>query len=313
MVEQTLLFIFNANSGKMQIKNQLFPIIDTFVKKGYRVTVYPTQKKLDAYRQAYTYANSFEVIVCSGGDGTFNEVVSGIMKAGASPMLGYIPSGTVNDFASSIQLPRNLHKAAQLIANGVPFLCDIGMFNKRYFTYIAAFGNFADVSYRTPQQNKNVLGRLAYLLEGVTRLYNLQTYHVRVEYDNIVIEDEFIFGMVTNSTSVGGFKRINDKDVRMDDGLFEVTLIKMPKNPVELQMTVVALLSQETNEKYIYFFRASSLRVFSETKIPWTLDGENGGCVRKACISSRKRALQILVDPEWKGNREESGNSESEI
>lgn len=172
--------------------------------------------------------------------------------------IGYIPTGTTNDFANSLHISRNILEAADTVVNGVPFPCDVGMFNDDYFIYIAAFGLFTDVSYETKQSMKNVLGHLAYVLEGAKRLFNIPSYRIKVTYEGGEIEDEFIYGMVTNSRSVGGFKGIIGRDVVFDDGEFEVTLIKMPKNPIELNEIVGALLLKQIDSKHMYSFKSGS-------------------------------------------------------
>ena len=310
-MSKRMLFIFNPHSGKAQVKQRLYEIVDYFVKDGFEVIVHPTQEKLDAKRMVKEYANQCELIVCSGGAGTVNEVVDGLMDSEIRPVLGYIPTGTVNDFATSLKLSKNIEKATIDILEGEPFACDIGGFNREYFTYVAAFGAFTDVAYETPQQTKNMLGRMAYIFEGVKRLGNLQSYLMRVEYDQGVIEDEFIFGMVTNAKSVGGFKGLSGKGVKMNDGLFEVCLIKMPKNPIELQMIINALVTREINRDYIYSFRAAQLKLFSEDVVPWTLDGEYGGSETEVLIQNYKQAIQIIRPRKHKAKTDETALTKS--
>ena len=249
-----LLFIYNPHAGKELLKPKISDIVDIFVKAGYEVTIYPTQSYRDAYRKVKEYdSKEYELVVCSGGDGTIDEVVSGMMTRSDRDPVGYIPTGTTNDFANSLHIPKGLLRAADNAVNGAVFSCDIGRFNKGTFVYIAAFGLFTDVSYETDQAMKNVLGHLAYILEGAKRLFNVPSYRVKVSHDGETIEDEFIYGMVTNSRSVGGFRNMVGKQVVFDDGLFEVTLIKKPKNPLELQEIIAALLIEQINTKYNRF------------------------------------------------------------
>ena len=243
-----LLFIVNPKAGKAAIKNKLLAIIDMFTKADYQVTVYPTQAKKDAVRLVREQASNYDLLVCSGGDGTLDEVVTGIMRASCPVPIGYIPAGSTNDYAKSLGIPSDNIKAAQNIINGTPFLCDVGIFSDRYFVYIAAFGAFTEVSYSTPQQTKNLVGHLAYLLEGARSLTAIKSYSVAVAYDDELVEGEYIFGMVTNSISVGGFKRFRGNEVQYDDGLFEGLFIKQPKNPLELQAIIGALLMNDVNE-----------------------------------------------------------------
>lgn len=271
-------------------------VIDIFVKAGYEVTVYPTQQYKDGYRKVKEFKAGYDLLVCSGGDGTLDEIVTGMMEREDKIPIGYIPAGTTNDFANSLSIPKNVREAASIAVNGMVFSCDVGKFNKDTFVYIAAFGLFTDVSYQTKQEMKNILGHLAYVLEGAKRLFAIPSYHIKVIYDGQEIEDEFVFGMVTNSKSVGGFRSIIGKNVVFDDGEFEVTLIKMPKNPLALQEIVAALLIEQIDTKYMYTFKASQVTFESIQEIPWTLDGEFGGRHDTVEIQNCKQALNIMVD-----------------
>ena len=277
-----LLFVYNPRAGKEMLKPRLSDVLDIFVKAGYEVTVHPTQAYRDAYYQIKEYeVGKYDLIACSGGDGTIDEVATGMMKRremGKDVVpVGYIPAGTTNDFAKSLHIPRKPLAAADNAVKGVPFPCDIGKFNDSVFVYIAAFGIFTDVSYETDQAVKNVLGHMAYILEGAKRIFNIPSYKIKVEHDGEVIEDEFIFGMVTNSRSVGGFSNMVGKNIVFDDGLFEVTLIKTPKNPIALQEIIAALLIEQVDTKHMYTFKTKKITFDSVEEIPWTLDGEFGG------------------------------------
>lgn len=297
-----LLFIYNPNAGKGLLKPKLSDIFDIFVKAGYEVTVYPTQKYRDGYKKVANFTGDYDLLVCSGGDGTLDEVVTGMMHREKKIPIGYIPTGTTNDFAKSLHIPRELLKAADVAVNGEIFSCDVGGFNKDFFVYIAAFGLFTDVSYQTKQEVKNVLGHLAYVLEGTKRLFNIPSYSMRVIHDGEVIEDEFIFGMVTNSRSVGGFKNMVGKKVVFDDGEFEATLIKRPKNPLELQGIILSLVSEQQDSKYMYSFKAKEVIFESLEEVSWTLDGEFGGEHDKVIIKNLQKELQIMVDAEYKSS-----------
>ena len=290
-----LLFILNPLSGKAQIKNHLIEILDLFTKNGYEVTVHPTQCGGDARDVVAARGNKYDLVVCSGGDGTLDEVVTGVMQAGITAPIGYIPAGSTNDFAVSLHIPKTMKGAAQAIMDGRVYPCDIGRFNGRPFVYIAAFGLFTEVSYETPQGIKNVLGHTAYLLEGVKRLTNIKAYSMHVVGDSIDIEDEFMYGMITNSTSVGGFKNITGKHVKLNDGLFEVTLIKQPKNPVGFQKIISALLESSEKTEDMICFKPSHLEITSRESIAWTTDGEFGGRHSRVEICNEKRALKIYV------------------
>ena len=294
-----LLFIYNPHAGKELLKPKLSDIIDIFVKAGYEVVAYPTQSYRDAYRKVSEYdSDEYDLVVCSGGDGTIDEVVTGMMQRDKRDPIGYIPTGTTNDFANSLHIPKGLLRAADNAVNGTLFPCDVGKFNDDIFVYIAAFGLFTDVSYQTKQEMKNVLGHLAYVLEGTKRLFNVPSYRIKVTHDGETLEDEFIFGMVTNSRSVGGFRNMIGKQVVFDDGLFEVTLIKTPKNPLALQEIVASLLIEQVDTKHMYSFKTGRITFESLEEIPWTLGGEFGGAHDEVTVENLNRQLRIMVPEE---------------
>lgn len=292
-----LLFIYNPYAGKGKIKNKLSDVVETFVKAGYEVTIFPTAGKKDATRIISRTSNDYDLIVCSGGDGTLNEVTAGVMGLSNRPEIGYIPAGTTNDFALSHKIPKNILNAAEIAVYGESCYYDVGSFNQEYFNYIAAFGAFTDVSYETPQTYKNMLGRIAYLLEGMKRLPSLKSYHMTVVYEDHIMEDDFIFGMITNSHSVGGFKGFINQKIFLDDGLFEVCLIKVPKNPLELQSIINTLLiTKEESTNLIYTFRAKNLSIQAKELVPWTLDGEFGGNIKEVKICNYQQAVGYRID-----------------
>lgn len=290
-----LLFIFNPYSGKAQIKNKLLEIVDIMVKAGYEVTIYPTQARADALNLVQKRAKKYDLVVCSGGDGTLDEAVSGMMLSEKKVPLGYIPAGSTNDFANSLKIPKDMVKAAKAAVSGKKFACDVGKFNDSFFIYVAAFGIFTAVSYKTSQEWKNILGHAAYILEGAKSLHEITSYHMRVEYEDQVIEDEFIYGMITNSNSVGGFKNMTGKNVLLDDGKFEVTLIRKPKNLVELNEILAFLSNMIDDTDAIYSFKSDCITFYAEEKVPWTLDGEYGGNPQEVKISNQQQALEIMV------------------
>ncbi len=290
-----LLFVINGHSGKGQIKNKLLEIIDLMIKSGYSVNVHTTQEREDATKVVREQAKHYDLVVCSGGDGTLDEAVTGMMQSEVRTPLGYIPAGSTNDFANSLKIPKDMIQAAKTAVSGVPFSCDVGEFNGDFFIYVAAFGIFTDVSYATSQELKNVLGHVAYILEGAKRLHTIKSYHMRVEYDEKEIEGDFLLGMITNSTSVGGFKGMTGKDVHLDDGLFEVTLIHKPKNILELNEIIASLTNLKDNTDLIDSFRADRVQFFSEEEIPWTLDGEFGGEHKEVNINNNYRAVDIVI------------------
>lgn len=297
MEKKKLLFVFNPKSGKGQIKNRLLDILDTFVKSGYEVVAHPTQAKDDARLMIEKHARNYDLVVCSGGDGTLDEAVSGMMESPVKVPIGYIPAGSTNDFAASLKIPKNMLRSADIAVNGKLFPCDVGGFNEDYFSYVAAFGLFTDVSYQTSQNLKNVLGHGAYIIEGAKRLVDIPSYILEVEVNGEVIRDEFIYGMITNSTSVGGIKNMTGQDVMLDDGLFEVNLIKFPQNPLQLNEILTNLMMPKAiDTQYIYSFKTDHMILRCENQaIPWTLDGEFGGNHRDVEITNHKQAVQFMV------------------
>lgn len=298
-MKKKMLFIYNPRAGKSQIRSNLLDMIDIFVKAGYEVTAYPTQAQGDGIKAVTErQIGYYDMIACSGGDGTLDEVVTGMMQCEKRLPIGYVPAGTTNDFAGSLGIPRSMEKAARVIVDGRSFRCDVGGFNENIFVYIAAFGLFTDVSYETRQDMKNVLGHMAYVLEGMRKLSKVKSYAMKVTSGDKVIKGDFIFGMITNSLSVGGFKKITGDNVKLDDGVFEVTLIKRPGNPVELNTIMAAMVNRNIDTDLMECFTASELQIESAEDIAWTLDGEFGGRHSRAEIRNYKQALEIRVPGE---------------
>lgn len=293
-MSKKLLFVFNPHSGKGLIKNSLVDIVDTMVKADYEVTIYTTQCQGDATNKVREEAKNFDLIVCSGGDGTLDEVVTGMSESGCDKPIGYIPAGSTNDFANSLGIPKDMVKAAASAVSGEAFPCDVGYFNGDTFVYVAAFGLFTAVSYQTDQHLKNILGHAAYILEGAKHLHDIPSYVMQVEYDGIQFQDKFIFGMITNSVSVGGFKGMTGDDVKLDDGVFEVTLIKSPKNPIELNEILASLTNLIDDTDLIYSFKTSELHIMSKDKVAWTLDGEFGGEHEDLVIRNLNKKITIM-------------------
>ncbi len=293
-----LYFIFNLQSGKATIASKLSTVIDMFTKAGYEVTARPTQERMDACAAAnYACNQGFDLIVCSGGDGTLNETIQGVMKSDNRLPIGYIPAGSTNDFARGVGIPKNIIDAVQWIIDGNPYPCDIGGFNSdKYFTYIAAFGAFTEVTYDTPQQIKNYLGHAAYILNGLTKLSSIRSYHIKVSADGDEFEDDFIFGMVTNSSSVAGLLSLND--FLLDDGLYEVTLIKTPGNAFDLQRIIHSLLNIDIDidTAYIKSFRAAEVRFECNEEIQWTIDGEYGGTLKNVTVKNNRQAIKLMAN-----------------
>ena len=264
----------------------------------YKRQVYPTKAALDGFERVKADEGRYDVIVCSGGDGTLNEIVSAV--AGYStvkPPIGYIPSGSTNDFARSLGIPSDKIRAACNIINGESFPCDIGIANDhKYFNYVAAFGAFTDVAYETPQDLKNVLGHQAYVIEGVKRLSNLKACRMKIKSDELNVEDSFIYGMVSNASSIGGMKGLIAEGVDYQDGMFEVTLIREIKNPMDLQAIVNAFITQKIDDcDMVYTFKTKDITFESKEEVKWTLDGEFGGINNNFNLKVCQKAVDFIV------------------
>lgn len=309
-MDKKLLFVFNPFAGKGQVKDNLCDLIDIFTKNGFEVTSYPTQSSMDGYEKVKADAANYDLIVASGGDGTLSEVVKALMEQETKIPLGYIPAGSTNDFASSMEIPKKMTDAAQAIMNGVQFDYDVGEFNGQYFVYVAGFGAFTDVSYETPQNAKNTFGHAAYVMEAIKRLPKISGQDMIVEHDGERIEGNFILGLVSNTVSVAGLRKLIADGVCFDDGLFEITLVKTPSNPIALQKTIAdALFNKLTNEKCFITFKTSRVKFISKNEVPWTLDGESGGAHKEVEIINHKQALRLMIAPDDKTAEQKLVNS----
>ena len=269
-----MLFIMNPYSGMRRAARYLADIISLFNRNGYEVITHMTGAQGEAIDVVARTAPNVDLVVCCGGDGTFNETITGLLRSGVDIPIGYIPAGSTNDFAASMKLSTNVMQAAKDIVEGQPVAYDIGKFGSRYFSYVASFGAFTRASYATPQSIKNALGHTAYVLEGITELSQIRKEHVRMELDGEVVEDDFIFGAISNSTSVGGVLNLDPSVVDMADGKLEVLLVRVPRDLVELAECIKAVQSQQYNCSVITFRSAEKITVHSNPLMPWTLDGE---------------------------------------
>lgn len=295
-MDKKMLFVYNPMAGKEQIRNNLSDIIRVLCNAGYEITIFATQGAGDATRIVEEHGMDYSFVVCSGGDGTMNEVATGLMKFEKCPVCGYIPAGTVNDFASSLNIPKVMKDAAELIVNGSIFDCDMGKFNDRNFTYVAGFGAFTEVSYQTPQEWKNALGKIAYFVEALKHISDIKPHHMVIKCDGEVYEDTFILGLVSNSVSVAGYKAYSKKNIKMDDGKFEAIFIRNPKNPIEVQQVLNSLLSKQLDAAQILYLSSNNISISSDDDVQWTLDGEDGGIYSYAEIENLKQALPIICD-----------------
>ena len=292
-----LLFIYNPTSGTGQVKAALAPVLDVFAKAGWLTTAYPTQCRGDAARVVRELGPRFDRVVCAGGDGTLSEAAAGLLELDCPPPLGYIPFGSTNDCATTLRLPRKPREAALVAAGtGLPLPMDIGQLNDTTFVYVAAFGAFTRVAYDTPQDLKNTFGHLAYIFAGIASLPTIAPYHMTVEFDGQTLEDDFYFGMVSNSQSIGGLKPPKAERVVLDDGLFEVTLVRKPLKLADLTDGLQALINLSQNDRSgaLVQFQARSLTFASDQSIPWTVDGEFGGSRPVNRVENRQKALKII-------------------
>ena len=270
-----MLLIMNPFSGQKRGVKFLPDIISLFNRADYEVQVHMTGAQGDAAVIAQRRCKDVDLVVCCGGDGTLNETISGIIRAGADTPVGYIPAGSTNDFASTLKLSTNIMQAAQDILEGEPVAYDAGKFGDRYFSYIASFGAFTKVSYATPQSIKNALGHSAYVLSGISELSQIRKEHIRLEIDDKVVEDDFLFGAICNSTSVGGILTLDPRKVDLSDGLFEVLLIRPPKNLTEISESLLTLPNQDyDNCAMMTFTSAKRVKIYADPNMVWTLDGE---------------------------------------
>ena len=294
-----LLYIYNPAAGRRTAKASLSDVVEVFSRQGYEITVHPTQGRGDATRTVLEDGGGFDRVVCYGGDGTLNETVQGLLALPADkrPVLGYIPAGTTNDFSRTLELPRTLPELAEAAGAGAPRPIDVGEAAGRPFTYVAAFGLFTDVSYSTPQANKNLLGHFAYLLEGMGRLASIPSYHMKVSTrSGTEVEGDFIYGMVGNTVSVGGLVNLPRDKVLLDDGRFEVILIRQPKTAKDWQSILTALTTLELSkdgEGAVVGFSAGEVTFACDAPVAWTVDGEFGGEQQITTVKNLPRALTI--------------------
>ena len=294
-----LLYIYNPAAGRRTAKASLSDVVEVFSRQGYEITVHPTQGRGDATRTVLEDGGGFDRVVCCGGDGTLNETVQGLLALPADkrPVLGYIPAGTTNDFSRTLELPRTLPELAEAAGAGTPRPIDVGEAEGRPFTYVAAFGLFTDVSYSTPQANKNLLGHFAYLLEGMGRLASIPSYHMKVSTrSGTEVEGDFIYGMVGNTVSVGGLVNLPRDKVLLDDGRFEVILIRQPKTAKDWQSILTALTTLELSkdgEGAVVGFSAEEVTFTCDAPVAWTVDGEFGGEQQITTVKNLPRALTI--------------------
>ncbi len=295
MKQRKLLMIVNPRAGKSKSRGPLFDAAAVLSQAGYLLSVHMTAAPGDAAETARREGGRYDLVVAVGGDGTLNEVASGLVRLRRPPLLGYLPQGSTNDFAASLRVSGDPAEAAAAIARNVPRQLDVGFWNGRSFLYVASFGAFTRSSYAAPQAAKNALGHFAYILEGMKDLNTLRPYQLRVTAGEERLDGEYLFGAVCNSTSIGGLMKLDPERVVLDDGLFEMLLVPSPKTAADLQSLVHALLNQEYDRQGLIFRHVSSIRLETEEDLPWSLDGEYAPSVPVVEIENRRQGLTMLL------------------
>ena len=294
-MDKTLLFIVNPRAGKTKSSAPLFDAVATFGRAGYLVRVMLTQAAGDAARFAAQWGGDYDLVVCAGGDGTLNETLSGLMQLENRPPVGYLPNGSTNDFAASLRIPSSVQQAARAVVEGTPHPLDLGAHNDRYFSYVASFGAFTKASYSASQETKNALGHFAYILEGIKNLDSLRPYRCRVETGEETFEGEFIFGAVCNSTSLGGIMKLDPSRVQMDDGAFELLLLRMPKTAIDLQSLIAAISRMDYNGPGVIFRHVQQVTVTTDEDLPWSLDGEYAPSAPRVELRNLPGAIPLML------------------
>lgn len=289
-----MLFVMNPYAGTRRANRYLTQILSTFNRAGYTVVTHMTAGPGDGIATVEQLAPHMDTVVCCGGDGTFNETINGVLRSGADVPIGYIPAGSTNDFAASLHLPTNIVQAAEAIVEGQPRSYDVGRFGERYFAYVASFGSFTRSSYATPQNIKNALGHTAYLLEGIQELSQIRKLHMRLELDDETVDDDFIFGAISNSTSIGGILTLDPRQVDMCDGKFELLLVRAPRDLLEISECIRALRTQKYNCSMITFRSTTHVRVTDGAEQIWTLDGERQDGAPVVDIQNHHLAIRLL-------------------
>jgi len=298
-MSKKLLLIVNPRSGRARMRTELLRVVEIFSREDYSVTVYPTKARGDATeRVALLSQNEYDLIVVCGGDGTLNEVITGLMQAKINTKIGYIPSGTLNEWSTGLNISRIIKEAAMDITTGREISLDIGKFGDKYFSYTASFGAFTSASYSATQDVKNVLGQAAYLFEGIKSLGNIKPIHLKLLCEEKQIEGDFLFGAISNSMSVGGIVKFDQSIVSLNDGLFEVLLIRNPDNVLKLQPLIDGILRHELDREGMEFFHTREITIIGGEDVPWTLDGEYAQGSERIKITNLKNAINFIVPKE---------------
>ena len=293
-LKKRALLIVNPAAGKGLIRHHILNIVQGISNSGYELVVHPTTRKGDAIDQM-AFANQYQRVFVVGGDGTLSEVMDGLVRHNEDVPISYIPMGTMNDFATTLSLPKTINESLSISLGDSLVPIDLGLFNGRVFTYVAAFGALTDVSYETPQYRKKILGQLAYFVEGVMRLPTIPSHVCQIETSEQTIHGEFVFGMISNSNSVAGIQQAFGQQAHLNDGQFEVILIKKPKSLIDLQRILTNFINNKYDKQYVISFKTNYIKVASTTEMKWTLDGEKGGMTKEAEINILPRRANVVA------------------
>ena len=291
---KNMLLVVNPYSGQKKAAKLLPEIIAMFNRADYAVQVYITAGPGDATGEVARVCGDVDLVVCCGGDGTFNETIAGLLQVNSNTPVGYIPAGSTNDFAASLHLSLDILEAAQDIILGHPVAYDAGLFGTRVFSYVASFGAFTRTSYTTPQNVKNALGHTAYVLEGIQELSQIRKEHIKMVIDGEEVEDDFLFGAICNSTSVGGILTLDPEVVDLRDNKLEILLVLAPRNLAEIHECILALNSQKYDCAMLTFRSATHIRIFADPEMPWTLDGEREEGHSEVVVTPKHLAYQLV-------------------
>ena len=294
-MKKEILIIVNPCAGRGKVNKYIPDICDNLEKQGYELEVIYTSENNNGEKIIENYIRYIDAVIVCGGDGTLNEVINGIIKCNKKINVTFIPFGTTNDFAKTLKIPRNAYKLSKKLSKYREIDTDIGSFNNKYFYYVAAFGACTKVSYTTKQKEKNKFGRFAYYRAGIKELKKLRTYQATIVTDNEIIKDEFVYGGVSNSISIGSFKWFKKNEFSINDGLFELVLIKKPKNKLGLLKIFVSILRNKYDQKTIYYMKTKHLQIDFEENVEWTLDGEYGGAEKHILIQNNRKRIGLLI------------------
>ena len=294
-MDKQVLLIVNPNAGRGKVQKRIPEIKEDLMKTGYDVDIINTRKNFSAKDIITEYNKKPDIVICCGGDGTVNDLVSAVMSLEDKPKISFIPLGTINDFARTIGLSRKKFFTQGILNNYSEKKSDIGKINEKYFNYVAAFGAFTAVSYVTSQKLKKILGKFAYFIVAVKYLFKIRSYKINLNIDGEKIEKECIYGSVSNSKSIGGFQWFRKRDIAINDGKFEVLLIKKPKHKIQYISIVFDILFRRYQSNNFFYRQGSKIEITSEKSLSWTVDGEFGGRTKDAKISNCKEAITFIV------------------